>query len=186
MKQFLALIAAAAFGSAATYYATVVRQAPPALTVAAETARAERPRTPVAPKADGAAEETPRKSGSSKFGGRNGGNFLPEEIDGVSKEDLTKCKTAMFKTFQDEDVRAARAKMTELRKEAEYASDDQKKDMRAQFEEVTLGVRKATKAAMLAADPSLSDDTVDKVLDAVEERAKQRIQQYQQQKAKAK
>ena len=55
--------------------------------------------------------------------------FLPEEIDGVTAEQLDKCKVAMMKTFQDEDVKAARAKQGELFKEAQYASDDEKKGM---------------------------------------------------------
>ena len=40
--------------------------------------------------------------------------FLPETVDGVSPEPLAKCKAAFFRSFQDEGVRAARAKMTEL------------------------------------------------------------------------
>ena len=124
------------------------------------------------------ASDTPRKTGGSKFGGKGG--FLPEEIDGVTPEQLNKCKTALFKTFQDEGVKAARVKQAELRKEAEYASDDEKKNLRTQFEDAQADLRKATKAAMLAADADISDDIADKVLDAIEERMKQRAQQFQQ------
>jgi hypothetical protein len=86
----------------------------------------------------------------------------------------------MMKTFQDEDVKAARAKQGELFKEAQYASDDEKKGMVKQFEEIQLEIRTATKAAMMAADADITDDVADKVLDAVEERMKQRRQQFQQ------
>jgi hypothetical protein len=127
------------------------------------------------PSAEAPAGETPRKSGGSKFGGKGG--FLPEEIDGVTPEQLNKCKATFFKVFQDEGVKAARAKQAELRKEAEYASDDEKKNLRTQFEDVQVELRKATKAAMLAADADLTEDVVEKVLDAVEERMKQRGQQ---------
>ena len=127
---------------------------------------------------DAPAAETPRKSGGSKFGGKGG--FLPEEIDGVTPEQLSKCKAAMMKTFQDDDVKAARAKLTELYKESQYASDDEKKGMAKQFEDIQLEIRKATKAAMMAADADITDDVADKVLDAVEERMKQRRQQFQQ------
>jgi hypothetical protein len=119
------------------------------------------------------AGETPRKQGAPKFGGKTGG-FLPEEIEGVTPEQLNKCRLAMFKSFQDEGVKAAREKLNELRKEAEYASDDEKKNLRPQFEEAALDIRKATKEAILAADADLTGDVVDKVLDAVEERMKQR------------
>ena len=77
-------------------------------------------------------------------------------------------------------MKAARVKQAELRKEAEYASDDEKKNLRTQFEDAQADLRKATKAAMLAADADISDDIADKVLDAIEERMKQRAQQFQQ------
>lgn len=182
MKQILALILAAAVGSAATYF---VMESKHATTVAAAPAAAEKPAAPkfagktaAAPSSDAPAGESPRRQGNSKFGGKGG--FLPEEIDGVSAEQLNKCKAALFKTFQDEGVKAARAKQNELRKEAEYASDDEKKNLRTQFEDVQNEIRKATKAAMLAADPEIGDDVADKVLDAIEERMKQRAQQFQQ------
>ena len=92
----------------------------------------------------------------------------------------SKCRMAFFKTFQDEGVKAARAKQNDLRKEAEYASDDEKKNMRTQFEDAQNELRKATKAALIAADADITEDVADKVLDAIEERMKQRMQQFQQ------
>lgn len=186
MKQLLTLLLAAAIGSAATYFVMDAKQsaAAPAATVAAEKTSAPKfaSKSETAG-ADTPASDTPRKSGGSKFGGSKfggKGGFLPEEIDGVTPEQLNKCKTALFKTFQDEAVKAAREKLTELRKEAEYASDDEKKNLRTQFEDATLEVRKATKAAIMAADADITDDVADKVLDAIEERMKQRTQQFQQ------
>jgi hypothetical protein len=171
MKQFLALLLAAAVGSAATYFAMDARQSAPA---AAEPPKADSAPFAAKPKApEGDAPEAPRKQGAPKFGGKSGG-FLPEEIEGVSPEQLNKCKAAMFKAFQDDGVKAAREKLNELRKEAEYASDDEKKNLRPQFEEAALDIRKATKEAILAADDNLTGDVVDKVLDVVEERMKQR------------
>ncbi len=176
MKQFLSFLLAAAVGSAATYFAMEARQ--PAQ-VKAEQPKADS--SPFAaktkaPEAD--SPEAPRKQGAPKFGGKSGG-FLPEEVEGVTAEQLNKCRMALFKTFQDEGVKAARAKQAELRKEAEYASEDEKKNLRPQFEEAALDLRKATKEAMLAADEELTADVVDKVLDAVEERMKQRASQSQ-------
>ena len=176
MKQLFPLLLAAAVGSASTYFCMEARR--PAQAVA-EQPKAIGPAFAAKPKApESDAVDAPRKQGGPKFGGKTGG-FLPEEIEGVTPEQLNKCKVALFKTFQDEGVKAARAKQNELRKEAEYASDDEKKNLRPQFEEAALDLRKATKEAMLAADDELTGDVVDKVLDAVEERMKQRGQQFQ-------
>jgi hypothetical protein len=174
MKQFLSLLLAAVVGSAATYFAMEARQ--PAQ---AKTEQPKADSSPFAAKTKGPeadSPEAPRKQGAPKFGGKAGG-FLPDEIEGVTPEQLNKCRIALFKTFQDEGVKAARAKQAELRKEAEYASDDEKKNLRPQFEEAALDLRKATKEAVLAADAELTEDVVDKVLDVVEERMKQRMQE---------
>ena len=180
MRKLFPLLFAAAVGATTIYFVMAARPVAPA--APAVMAQSEPPQLggkTVSPKSEIPASESPRKSGSPKFGGGNKGGFLPEEIDGVSPEQLSKCKVALFKTFQDETVKAARAKLTELRKEAEYASDDDKKNMRTQFEDIANEVRQATKAAVLAADAELTDEVVDKVLDAVEERMKQRGQGFQ-------
>jgi hypothetical protein len=180
MNKLFPILFGVAIGSAATFFAMDAKQSAPAAPVVAEKAAAPKfagKSTAVAGN-DAPAAETPRKSGGSKFGGK--GSFLPEEIDGVTPEQLEKCKTALFKTFQDDEVKAARAKLGELAKEAQYASDDEKKGMAKQFEDVQLEIRKATKAAMMGADADITDDVADKVLDAVEERMKQRRQQFQQ------
>lgn len=179
MNKILPLLFAAAVGSAATYFVMDAKQS-----AAKEPAAAAAKAAPKfagktgAPNAEAPAGESQRKSGSSKFGGKGG--FLPEEIEGVTAEQLTKCRNALFKTYQDEDVKAARAKQGELFKESQYASEDEKKGMARQFEEIQLEIRKATKAAMMAADADITDDVADKVLDAIEERAKQRRAQFQQ------
>ncbi len=179
MNKILPLLFAAAVGSAATYFVMDAKQS-----AAKEPAAAAAKAAPKfagktsAPTAEAPAGESPRKSGSSKFGGKGG--FLPEEVEGVTAEQLTKCRNALFKTYQDEDVKAARAKQGELFKESQYASEDEKKGMAKQFEEIQLEIRKATKAAMMAADADITDDVADKVLDAIEERAKQRRAQFQQ------
>jgi len=183
MNKLFPILFGVAVGSAATYFVMDARQA---ATAQASAEKVEAPKSaskfagkPVAaPSADAPVAETPRKSGGSKFGGK--GSFLPEEIDGVTPEQLDKCKAALTKTFQDDDVKAARAKLGELFKEAQYASDDEKKGMAKQFEDAQFEIRKATKAAMMGADADITDDVADKVLDAVEERMKQRRQQFQQ------
>ena len=147
MNKLFPILFGVAIGSAATYFAMDVKHSAANTPVGAEKA----PATQFASKSasatsDTPASDSPRKSGGSKFAGKGG--FLPEEIDGVTPEQLNQCRAAMFKTFQDEGVKAARDKVAELRKEAEYASDDEKKNLRAQFEDAMLDVRKATKAAV--------------------------------------
>lgn len=179
MNKFFPLLFGAIIGSAATYFAMEARQPKAPVEAVAEKAAAPQfAGKPTAPSAEAPAGETPRKGGNNRFNGKGG--FLPEEIDGVTPEQLEKCKVALFKTFQDDAVKAVRAKQAELRKEAEYASDDEKKNLRTQFEDLQLELRKATKDAMLAADAELNADIADKVLDAVEERMKSRAQQFQQ------
>jgi len=176
MNKLFPILFGVALGSAATYFAMNAKQSAPAAPVVAEKTTTPKSFAKTdAPSNEAPAAEAPRKSGNSKFGGKGG--FLPDEIDGVTPEQLNKCKVALFKTFQDEGVKAARAKQAELRKEAEYASDDEKKALRTQFEDAQAELRKATKAAMMAADADITDDVADKVLDAVEERMKQRAQQ---------
>ena len=180
MNKLFPILFGVAIGSAATYFAMDARQSAanaPDVTEKTAAPKFAGKSTAVA-RADAPASEAPRQPGNSKFGGK--GSFLPEEIDGVTAEQLDKCKVAMMKTFQDEDVKAARAKQGELFKEAQYASDDEKKGMAKQFEEIQLEIRTATRAAMMAADADITDDVADKVLDAVEERMKQRRQQFQQ------
>lgn len=180
MNKILPLLLAAAVGSAATYFVMDARKSAPAV---AEKAAATKPAATKfpgnsTPAAEAPAGESPRRQGSSKFGGKGG--FLPEEIDGVTAEQMNKCRAALFKAFQDEDVKAIRAKQGELFKESQYASEDEKKGMAKQFEDIQLEIRKATKAAMMASDADITDDVADKVLDAIEERAKQRRAQFQQ------
>jgi hypothetical protein len=179
MNKLFPILFGVAIGSAATYFTMDARQ--PSVTapvVAEESAAPKFAGKSTSPSADASAAEAPRQPGNSKFGGKGG--FLPEEIAGVTPDQLNQCKAALFKTFQDEGVKAVRAKQTELRKEAEYASDDEKKNLRTQFEDLQLELRTATKTAMMAADAEITDDVADKVLDAVEERMRQRGQQFQQ------
>lgn len=179
MKQLFPLLFAAAIGSAATYFVMDAKRPAAVAQVPAEQIAEPKVAAKSAPSVEAPVGDSPRKQGGSKFAGKSGG-FLPEEIEGVTPEQLDKCKATFFKVFQDEGVKAVRAKQAELRKEAEYASDDEKKNLRTQFEDLQLELRKATKDAMLAADADLTEDVVEKVLDVVEERMKQRGQQFQQ------
>ena len=94
------------------------------------------------------------------------------DVDGVSKEDMAKFRAAAAKVRQDPAVVAAMASISELKKRNEYASADEKKGMRNEFEAALGDLRKAHLAAFLQAAPTLSKDTLETILDAMEARRK--------------
>jgi len=172
IKQILACVSAAALGSAATYFAmrtepTVAETKAPAPSVSASPVQAPAEAKPV-----GEPLRAPlRKAETAPLG------LLPDSIEGVTPAQLDRCRVALLKSFKDDAVKEARARIVELRKEAEYASDVQKRALRQDFETAALDLRQATKAAMLAADDSLNAELVDKALDAREDLIKQRAKQ---------
>lgn len=176
MKNILPLLLAAALGSAATYFVMDAKQSAVAAAPAAKSAPRVAGGSPSAePQANAPAADGQRKAPGGFTNGTKGrGNgFLPQEIPGVSPEQLTKCSAALMKTFRDEGVTAARNKVREIRKELEGATDAEKTNIEADIAEASKEVRKAQKAAIIAADPDITDDTVDKVLDALEQRMAQ-------------
>lgn len=100
---------------------------------------------------------------------------LPE-VEGVSREDLLKFRRAAAKTAADPEIQAARDKIQEIRKQAEFASDDEKKSMRSELEAVVDKLVQLTHAAVAKADPSLSKETISKVSDAYEKQQRSRFQ----------
>jgi hypothetical protein len=181
MKNILPLLLAAALGSAATYFIMDSKQASAPVAKAVKAApRVAGGNTPAEPQAVAPGADGQRKTQGGFTNGTKGkGNgFLPEEIPGVSAEQLTKCRTALMSTFRSETVRAAYTKVNEIRKELDGATDEEKKNIEADIAEASKEVRKAQKAAITAADPDVTDETVDKVLDAMDEMRKQRAAQF--------
>lgn len=178
MKNILPLLLAAALGSAATYFIMDAKQSSAAPAPAAKGApRVAGGNASADPQAAAPAADGQRKTTGGRTSGKSNG-FLPEEIPGVSPEQLTKCRAALMKTFRDEGVNAARNKVREIRKELEGADDAEKKNIEADIAAANKEVRKAQKAAMVAADPDITDESADKVLDALEELMKQRMAQF--------
>jgi hypothetical protein len=97
---------------------------------------------------------------------------LLADVEGVSAEDMKKFRVAAGVAQKDPTVKELKAKQNEMRKEAEFASPDEKKNMRNDFETVMTDLRKATLAAVSKAAPSLSKETLEKIMEAVENRAK--------------
>ena len=98
------------------------------------------------------------------------------EVEGVSREDLLKFRRAAAKTATDPEIQAARDKIQEIRKQAEFASDDEKKSMRSELEAIVDKLVQLTRAAIAKADPSLSKETISKVSDAFEKQQRSRSQ----------
>jgi len=98
---------------------------------------------------------------------------LLADVEGVSPEDMKKFRAAALVAQKDPAVKEAKAKQLELRKQAEFASADEKKGMRGEFEAVVADLRKANLAAIAKAAPTLSKETLEKIMEAVEERAKE-------------
>ena len=97
---------------------------------------------------------------------------LLADVEGVSAEDMKKFRAAALVAQRDPTVKELKAKQTEMRKQAEFASPDEKKNMRNDFEVLMADMRKANLAAVSKAAPSLSKETLEKIMEAVEERAK--------------
>ena len=98
---------------------------------------------------------------------------LLADVEGVSAEDMRKFRAAAFKAQRDPKLKEIKAKQTQLRKEAEFLSQEEKKNMRGEFEALLADMRKAQEAAIAEAAPSLSKETIVAILNAVEERARE-------------
>lgn len=101
---------------------------------------------------------------------------LPE-VEGVSREELLKFRRAAAKTAADPEIQAAREKIQEIRKQAEFASDDDKKSMRSELEATVDKLVELTRTAIAKADPSLSKETIVKVSAAFEKQQRTRAQE---------
>lgn len=180
MRQFLSLLFAAALGSGATIAVISVRSqkksedaTPPRAALVAEST--SRPSGPSAARPV-EREEEPRRPANPQNGPRFGGKMngkmggMLADVEGVSPENMNKVRAAFPKAFQSESLRAARNKLMELGKQAEYASEQEKQGMRQEFEDAMEDMRKATREALAEADPSIPAEVIDQVLAAVEER----------------
>jgi hypothetical protein len=98
---------------------------------------------------------------------------LLADVEGVSAEDMRKFRIAAFKVQRDPKVKELKAKQTQLRKEAEFLSQEEKRNMRGEFEALQADMRKAQEAALAEAAPSLSKETIVTILNVVEDRARQ-------------
>jgi len=108
---------------------------------------------------------------------------LLADVEGVSAEDMRKFRAAAFKAQRDPKVKEIKAKRTQLSKEAEFLSQEEKKNMRGDFEQVQADLRKANLEAIAQAAPDLSKETLEKIYDAVETRTREAIEKAGKKKA---
>ena len=94
------------------------------------------------------------------------------EIPGVSNDDLKTFRTAAMKARSEPSVKALRNKLDELKKRAEYASQEEKRDLRGEAEGLTADIHKATLEAITQLAPSLKKDSTETILYEIEKRMK--------------
>ena len=126
------------------------------------------------------------KSGVARTpAGRAALERLIPDVEGVSKEEMAKFRAASPQAQQDPAVAEAKAKMAELRKRAEFAGQEEKREMRGEFEGLAQLNRDALKAAYAKADPTLAKATIEKVIEAFEDKARARLKEAAAKEAKA-
>jgi hypothetical protein len=127
----------------------------------------------------------PAKAGAARTpAGRAMLEKLIPDVEGVSKEQMAKFRAASPQAQQDPAVLEAKAKLTELRQRAEFAGQEEKKELRGEFEGAAQLNRDALKAAYAKADPTLAKETIEKVIEAFEDKARARLKEAAAKEAK--
>jgi hypothetical protein len=108
---------------------------------------------------------------------------LLADVEGVSAEDMRKFRAAAYKAQRDPKVKEIKAKRVQLSKEAEFLSQEEKKNMRGEFEQIQSDLRKANLAAIAQAAPELSKETIEKIFEVVETRTREAIEKSGKKKA---
>jgi len=138
------------------------------LCLAASTAFAAEPAKPAAtPVAEPAAKAT-KRAAAPGVAPRQA--VVPDEVEGVAKEDLAKIKAAALKAFQDESVKAARDRLTEIRSRLEFAAGAERKDLAADARRAVDEIRSALMTAICKNDASIKMEALEKVMDAMDDK----------------
>jgi cell fate (sporulation/competence/biofilm development) regulator YmcA (YheA/YmcA/DUF963 family) len=127
----------------------------------------------------GATESTPKaEANNAEKGNQNRGpNFTNLTVTGVSKEEIAAFGLAWRKANQNENVIAARERLAEARKRLQEATGAEKKEAasaaRSGMDELRIEIRKAIQLA----DPKLKIELIEKLMDAVEDQIKNKMQE---------
>lgn len=135
------------------------------LTFAAEATKAT---TKATAKTDAAAKT--EATAGKRAGAAQRPSVLPDEVEGVAKEELAKIKAAALKAFQDESVKAARERLAEVRSRLEFATGAEKKDIATDARRATDEVRSALLAAICKNDGTIKMEALEKVMDAMDDK----------------
>ena len=108
---------------------------------------------------------------------------LLADVEGVSADDMRNFRAAADKAPRDPQLQAIKAQRAQLLKEAEFLSQEEKKNMRGEFEQIQSDLRQANLAALAAAAPDLSKETLEKIYEAVETRTREAIEKAGKKKA---
>jgi|GEM_PF-3513571 len=125
-----------------------------------------------------ATESTPKAEvNSAEKGNQNRGpNFTNLTVTGVTKDEITAFGLAWRKANQNESVVAARERLVEARKRLLEATGAEKKDAasaaRSSTDELRIEIRKAIQLA----EPKLKIELIEKLMDAVEDQFKNKMQ----------
>jgi len=134
-----------------------------------------------------APESTPKaETNSAEKGNQNRGpDFTKLTITGVTKDEMTAFGLAWRKANQNENVIAARERLAEARKRLQEAAGAEKKDAvsaaRSGTDELRIEIRKAIQLA----DPKLKIELIEKLMDAVEDQIKNKMQDKKNPSAKS-
>ncbi len=125
-----------------------------------------------------AKESTPKaEATSAEKGSQNRGpDFTKLTVTGVSKDEMTAFGLAWRKANQNENVIAARERLAEARKRLQEAAGAEKKEAisaaRSGTDELRIEIRKAIQLA----DPKLKIELIEKLMDAMEDQIKNKMQ----------
>jgi cell fate (sporulation/competence/biofilm development) regulator YmcA (YheA/YmcA/DUF963 family) len=106
-----------------------------------------------------------------------GPNFSKLTVTGVTKDEITAFGLAWRKANQTENVIAARERLAEARKRLQETASGDKKDALSAVRSGTDELRIEMRKAIQLADPKLKIETVEKIMDAVEDQIKSRVQE---------
>ena len=135
----------------------------------------------------GAPESTPKaEANSAEKGNQNRGpDFTKLTVTGVTKDEMTAFGLAWRKANQNENVIAARERLAEARKRLQESASGEKKDalsaVRSGTDELRIEIRKAIQLA----DPKLKIELIEKLMDAVEDQIKNKVQDKKNPSAKS-
>lgn len=118
-----------------------------------------------------------RNDSTEKSSQEKGPNFSKLNVTDVSKEDLTAFIAAWRKANQDDNIIGARQRLADARKRLQESSGADKKDalsaVRSASDELRIEIRKGIQKA----EPKLKVETIEKLMDAIEDQIKSRVQE---------